>query len=201
MALCSRGAALSPITHALASWVLAETVPSLTRRDRALVVVAGVIPDLDGLGAIAEMATWNSDHPLLWFSEYHHALHNLGFFLLVAAAVCLLARGRWATLLLSALAFHLHLLCDIAGGRGPDGSQWPVPYLSPLPASPQLAWGGQWALNAWQNVLLTVLLLAATLALAWRRGRSPVGLFSPKADAAFVGALRRRFPRRAAPGG
>lgn len=185
---------MSPITHLLASWLVAETAPGLVRRDRILIVCAGVVPDADGLGAIAELATRDSEHPLLWFSRYHHLLHDLGFFLLVGAAVISLARNRGLTLLLAALAFHLHMLCDLLGGRGPDGSQWPIPYLAPFSDTLQLTWKGQWALNAWPNILLTVALLSMTLYLAWKRGRSPVSLFSEGGDRVFVGALRHRFP-------
>jgi inner membrane protein len=63
-----------------------------------------------------------------------------------------------------------------------------------------VAWRGQWALNAWENLLLTAALLLATLALAWQRGFSPLEMVSMKAAAALVGAVRRRFPRRAEAG-
>jgi hypothetical protein len=67
-----------PITHLLIGWTLAQTVP-LTRRDRALATLAGVIPDIDGLGIVAEFLTHDSQHPLLWWSAYHHVLaHNVG---------------------------------------------------------------------------------------------------------------------------
>jgi inner membrane protein len=192
--------AVNPVTHLLASWLVAEAVPGLGDRDRFLIVVAGVIPDVDGMGAFVELATRDSAHPLLWFSEYHHSLHNAGLLLLVGAAVLILAQRRWTTLALAAFTFHLHLAFDVLGGRGPDGSQWPISYLAPFSGALQLMWRGQWALNAWPNILLTVILLAVTLGLAWDRGRSPVGLFSKKADGIFVGALRQRFPRRSEPG-
>ncbi|MGO9084724.1 MAG: hypothetical protein ACLQBK_05815 [Candidatus Sulfotelmatobacter sp.] len=51
-------------------------------------------------------------------------------------------------------------------------------------------------MNAWPNVAITIALLFGTLWLAWRRGFSPLEMISAKADAAFVEALRRRFPRR-----
>jgi hypothetical protein len=39
---------MHPLTHALLGWPLVQAVP-LTRSDRALVTLAGVIPDVDGL--------------------------------------------------------------------------------------------------------------------------------------------------------
>src|SRR5437588_11249240 len=112
---------MSPATHFLASWVLANAAP-LSRRERALVVVAGVAPDEDGLGAIPELLTRNSAHPLLWFTEFHHHLHTLAFALLLAAACFMLARARarTTTALLALASCHLHLLCDLIGARAPD---------------------------------------------------------------------------------
>jgi inner membrane protein len=186
---------MSPVTHFLSGWVLANCA-RLDRKDRALVTFACVIPDIDGLGIIAEIVTRNSTHPLLWFSLYHHSLHNLAFALVVAVAAFALATRKRTTGLLALLSFHLHLLEDVLGSRGPDGDQWPIPYLAPLSSAMQLTWNGQWSLNAWPNVLLTVILLLITFWLAWQRGFSPLEMISERADAAFVGALRRRFPRR-----
>ena len=69
---------MSPVTHFFSGWVLANCA-NLSRKDRALVTLACVIPDIDGLGIIPEILTRNSAHPLLWFTLYHHALHNLAF--------------------------------------------------------------------------------------------------------------------------
>jgi len=184
---------MSPVTHFLAGWLLANTA-SLSRRDRALVVVAAVIPDVDGLGAIPELLTRNSAHPLTWFSQYHHSLHTLAFALAVTLASFLIAQRRWMTALLVFLSFHLHLLGDLLGARGPDGYSWPIPYLKPFSNSVQLSWHGQWALNAWPNVVITSFFAFLTLFLAWRNGFSPLEFVSANANAVLVSALRRRFP-------
>jgi len=183
---------MSPVTHGLLSYLVAESA-RLSRRDRALVTAAGVIPDLDGLGFGVELLTRDSEHPLLWFSQYHHLFHNILFALLVAGAVFAAARRRWTASLLALAAVHLHYLCDLVGARGPDGAQWPLPYLWPFDREQSLVWSGQWPLNGWPNFALTGAALALVFFLAWRRGYSPVGLFSERADAAFVGALRGRF--------
>jgi hypothetical protein len=115
---------MSPITHFLMGWAVANSAPSLDRRDRALVTWASVVPDIDGLGIIAEWATRNSNHPLNWWSDYHHVLgHNIGFAILVSASAAILARQKLATTLLLFVSFHLHLLGDLVGARGPDGYQ------------------------------------------------------------------------------
>lgn len=122
---------MSPATHFLVGWMVANST-RLDRRERAAVAIAGVIPDLDGLGVVAEILTRNTSRPLTWFSDYHHTLHNLPFALLVSVVAFLLARRRWKTAALAFLAFHLHLLGDLVGARGPDGYQWPIPYLLPF---------------------------------------------------------------------
>jgi len=156
------------------------------------VTLAGVVPDIDGLGVIVEILTRHSRHPLEWFSTYHHALHTLPFPYSSLASV-LVVRQRWKIAALTLLSFHLHLLEDLVGARGPDGYQWPIPYLMPFSQAGTLSWIGQWALNAWPNFLITGALLIATFYLAWRRGYSPLEMVSLKADAAFVGALRNGF--------
>ncbi len=209
---------MSPVTHFLAGWLLASVRsqgrPLLTRREKALVVAAAVAPDIDGLGIIPELLTRNSAHPLLWFSLYHHSLHNLGFALLCTLAAFLIAglpnfalgpamRSRpmpahpWLTAALVFVSFHLHLLCDLIGSRGPDGDQWPIPYLAPFSHALQLTWHGQWALNGWPNLAMTGLFLLATVWLAWRLETSPLELFSGPANRAFAKALRQRFSPQA----
>ena len=167
---------------------------TLNRRERALVAIAGVIPDIDGLGAVPEVLTRNSARPITWFSDYHHTFHNLSFALAVAVAAYLLAQRRWKTALLAFLSFHLHLLGDLVGARGPEGEPWAMPYFLPFSRTWEWTWEGQWALNAWPNFVITFALLAATFYLAWRRGFSPLEIFSERADRAFVGVLRKRFP-------
>jgi inner membrane protein len=187
---------MSPVTHFLSGWVLSNCA-RLDQKDRALVTLACVIPDADGLGIIPEILTRNSAHPLLWFTLYHHSLHNLAFALVVSAVAFVIATRNWATALLALVSFHLHLFEDVLGSRGPDGYQWPIPYLHPFSSSLQISWHGQWGLNAWPNVAVTIALLFVTLWLAWSRGFSPLEMVSTKADASLVTALRQRFQPRA----
>lgn len=185
---------MSPVTHFLTGWVFANSV-ALDRRDRAIVTWAGVVPDVDGLGIVADALTRHSQHPTDWFATYHHSLHTLLFALIVSACAFLLATNRWKTAAMALASFHLHLFEDLLGSRGPDGYQWPIPYLMPFSHLGALTWRGQWALNAWPNFAITIALLLVTFYLAWARGFSPLEMVSQKADAAFVATLRRRFPR------
>jgi inner membrane protein len=186
---------MSPATHFLTGWILANSA-SLSRRERAIVTLAGVAPDVDGLGIVVEYLTRNSNHPLEWFSKYHHSLHSLPFAVVVAIAAFALATQRFKTAGLAFLSFHIHLLEDLVGSRGPDGYQWPIPYLMPFSRACEFTWHGQWALNAWPNFAITIGLLVVTFYLAWKRGFSPLEIVSIKLDATFVATLRARFPAR-----
>jgi inner membrane protein len=97
------------------------------------------------------------------------------------------------TAVLAFISFHLHLLCDLIGARGPDGDQWPIPYLKPFSNSVQLAWHGQWTLNGWQNFAITGFFLLATFWIAWRYAASPLELVSQQANQALTQTLRHRF--------
>ena len=184
---------MNPVTHLLVGWTVANTT-TLTQRERALVAIAGIVPDVDGFGIVTDLLTRNSEHPLELWGRFHHVLaHNLGFGLGVGVAAFALSRRRWVTASLALLSFHLHLAGDLVGARGPDGDQWPIPYLSPYSQDWQLTWTGQWALNAWPNFVITGALLLLAFYLAWRRAFSPLELVSSRADRAFVKTLRDRF--------
>jgi inner membrane protein len=180
-------------THLLTGWALANAMP-LERRDRAIVTLAGIAPDIDGLGFVVEYTPLNQLIPLHWFSDYHHVLaHNLGFGLLITVIALMICRRRFFAPVMVFVSFHLHLLADIVGSRGPDGYQWPIPYLLPFSDKWQLTWQGQWALVSWQNISITILFLILTIWLAWKRGFSPLEIISQRADARVVETLRARF--------
>ena len=175
-------------THALASWLLAEAGPaSMTRRDRTLVLAAGLAPDLDALSLLGGIAAYQKWHHLL--------LHNVVGAALTTIVCAVSARSRLAVGVLALLSFHLHLLFDLLGSGGPDGSVWSIPYLVPF-SSHEFSWRGQWPLGSWQNVTFTAFLVLASWSVAVRRGRTIVQTISPGADAKVVEVLKRRWPLR-----
>jgi LexA-binding, inner membrane-associated putative hydrolase len=185
---------MNPVEHLLIGWCVANTSSRLTSRDRLLITVAAVVPDIDGLGMLAEIPTRNTVHPILWWTDYHHILaHNVAAAVMVTLLAFTLARTRWLTAFLALISFHTHILGDVIGARGPDGYQWPIPYFLPFSRTPELTWDGQWALNAWQNMVITGCALLISIYLAWRRGFSPLEMFSKRVDAVFVSTLRQRF--------
>jgi hypothetical protein len=166
----------------------------LSNRDRAIVALAGVAPDIDGIGLAVEFATRGNADPVLWYSNYHHVLaHNVTFASLCYLLAFGLAQRRCVTGALAFLAVHVHLLGDLLGSGALDGYPWPIPYLAPFSDAWQMVWSGQWALSSWQNKLITVLLMTVALYLAWRRAFSPLSLIWPRGDRVFVKTLRARF--------
>ena len=63
---------MNPITHLLVGWTVAQTA-FLSRRERAIVTLAGVAPDLDGAGILLDFATGR--HPGAGaYAAYHHVI-------------------------------------------------------------------------------------------------------------------------------
>ncbi len=173
------------------SWLASNTVKASVR-ERTIITIAGIAPDIDGLGLVIDPISRLTGHPTNYWGEVHHALHNLGFCLLVALASALLAKvKRLKVALLAFTVFHLHLLCDLIGSRGPDGYQWPLPYLQPFSDRVHLTWEYQWALNAWPNIIIGVALIIAMGAFAKIKGRSAFEIVSSKADSAFYSVVNK----------
>lgn len=147
---------MAPGAHLLFSWLVGVNLFN-ARRERALVAIAGVAPDLDGLGLIVDKVSGTTNY----FFQYHHYLgHSVFSAIIIASIAAAFAKVQKLTVWFAAFfVVHLHLLCDIAGSKGPDGNQWPIHYLYPLNPYYSISWAHQWELNAWQNILTMVLLL------------------------------------------
>ena len=183
---------MSPETHLLASWIIAAKTTD-NSRDCRLVTLAGIVPDADGLGLLVDLAGgWLGCKQTFFYEHYHHyLLHGLAGGVLIAALAACLARRRLRVALLAVLVFHLHLLCDFAGSRGPSLEDlWPIFYLGPFDKDPMWVWRGQWRLDSWINRCLSAGLFLYALWLPIRLGHSPVGVLNRRADQVFVGVLR-----------
>lgn len=174
---------MSPLIHAEVGWLLAQ--PLTKRRDRLLVVAAAVIPDLDGAGLLV------SDE---LYSSWHHKLAHGLIAALVVSTLVGVASKRLVALVLAVLAFHSHILMDLAG----SGPGWPILYWWPWRETEWLpSW--QWDLASWQNSAIGLTVTLVCLACALAIGRTPVEIFSPRADARVVETLRARFRRTPRP--
>ena len=191
---------MSPFTHLLASWIVAvHTIDN--PRDARLVTLAGVLPDIDGLGLGLDLL---KDPSLrggaYYYQEYHHWLaHGIAGGLVIAILMTCFARCRWKVFGMALVAFHLHLICDLLGSRGPSPQDfWTIFYLGPFSRHWELVWSHQWQLDGWQNRIIGCTLFLWALWLAVKHGHSFVGVFNRRLDSVVVGTLRKWFPPRLA---
>ncbi len=192
---------MSPLAHLIGSWLVASATTNHPR-DRKLVTLAGVLPDADGLGVIPDViGSWVSgkECTFQYYQQYHHILlHGWPGAILVSVLLAFFARKKWRVLFLCLLTFHLHLVCDLIGSRGPTvGDFWPICYSEPLFRLPIWFWKRQWRLDGWQNQIIFATLLAASIWLAVKRGYSFVEVVSARADKVFVQVLRKWFGKAA----
>ncbi len=182
------------VTHLLVGWTVAEHVTEKPR-DRALITWCSVVPDLDGLGLLIDWIGRTLGYQWSFYEQYHRiALHGLPAAMLFALLAALLADDKIRAAIWSFVSFHLHLFGDIAGSRGSSPVDlWPIHYLEPVSNAITFSWAGQWPLTSWQNTAFTIALMVYALALALRRGYSPVSLFSKRADRVFVATLQKRW--------
>lgn len=171
-------------THALLGWLIAQPLPSV--RDRRLVTLAAVLPDIDGLAALGGVEL---------YQRHHHTFgHNVFAWGVTVLGACLFAKRKMPTTVLSALGFASHLFTDLLG----SGFDWPLHPLWPvswwqLEFHPPF----QWELASWQNYLAALLCFGAMVFLALKRGRSVVEVFGAKAELHFVATLQKWLGRRA----
>jgi inner membrane protein len=178
---------MSPLTHLIGSWLIASATTT-NPRDRKLVTLAGVLPDVDGIGVIPDVVgSWISgtDCTFHYYQTYHHLLlHGWPGAVAISILLTFFARQRWRVLLLCLLTFHLHLLCDIVGSRGPSpGDLWPICYSEPLFRHPIWFWKHQWKLDGWQNQTIFIVIFVGALWLAVKLGYSFVEVISRRLDA------------------
>lgn len=186
---------MSPVAHFIGSWLVAAATTKNVR-DRRLVTWAGVLPDLDGLGMVVDVVKSLSSGQEMnfhYYQKFHHIwLHGWPGALLVAIVLACFARQRWRVAIGCLVTFHLHLLCDLLGSRGPSPSDlWPICYGEPLFRYPVWFWKGQWKLDSWQNLSVFIVIFALSLWVAIKLGHSFVEVFSQRADSIFVAVLRK----------
>ncbi|MHC4821101.1 MAG: metal-dependent hydrolase [Planctomycetota bacterium] len=163
------------------------------RRDRVIVTLAGLGPDVDApiLLAMGEDA----------FVKYHHDwTHHLAGAFAAFGLALLFGKKRWACAGWAAAAWCLHLLLDMigAGDRSPGHPfEYRLPLFWPFGGREFEPFAFAWPLNSWQNAAIMV---AAIVAMGWmgvRHRRTVLEVLSPRADRAVVTVLLRRFGRSA----
>ena len=188
---------MSPITHFIGSWLVASTVTD-NPRDRKLVTLAGVLPDADGLGIVADTVgsmISGKENTFQYYHQYHHLLlHGWPAAFTISLSLMCFAQKKPQVLLWCLVTFHLHLLCDLVGSRGPDvGDLWPICYSEPLFRHPIWFWKHQWKLDGWQNQMIFVVLLITSFWVAIKKGFSFVEVISRRLDLIFVTVLQKWY--------
>lgn len=173
---------MSPGQHFIISWVTANTV-KLDRKSRIYITLSGLLPDIDGVGYIFDkIGNYFGSHTG-YYEQFHHIYcHNVFFGLSLAIIVFFSCSKKYSVFLLSFVAFNLHIICDIAGARGPDGDQWPISYFYPLLPDIQLVWSGQWELSSWINSIIGVIFFVIALIIARYRHVTFFELFSKRIE-------------------
>jgi membrane-bound metal-dependent hydrolase YbcI (DUF457 family) len=171
---------VNPIVHGEIAWLCGQGLAN--RRDRLLVTLAGLAPDLDGISLVGGHDS---------FGYYHHRLgHGILAAVVVGRILWRQGTDRKGTLLAGLLAFHLHVLCDLAG----DGAHWGIVYWWPL-SQREWFWEGAWGFVSWQNSLIGLTATLGCLGTAFIWKRTIVETISRRWDAEIVRTLRGRFGR------
>lgn len=170
---------MTPGAHLVLSWLSSVNIVT-DSRERRIVTYAGLSPDLDGIGLIADKLTGETTY----YEQFHHYIGHCGVAALIVPLIAMYFAKieKLRVLFLSFFVFHVHILCDIVGSKGSDGYQWPIYYLYPFDASFELTWSGQWELNAWQNSVIMATSLGACLYIAAKRRYSFMEVFGKRFD-------------------
>lgn len=165
-------------THVLSGWCVGNLVPRFSARERGFCMLAASLADLDGLGIVVS-------REMYW--DYHHVLgHNLSYGLVLSALLAVFSRrGNRAVGFMAYLAlYHLHLLMDFYG----SGPGWGIAYLWPFES---WQWRSEhaWQFYSWQNISAAAVMVLWTVAIANRRGRTPLETVMPSLDAQLAQRL------------
>jgi hypothetical protein len=165
-------------THILSGWCAASLL-RLTPRERLFAMIAASAADVDGISILFGEGTYQT---------YHHLLgHNLLWAVVVAVVLAQLATNKLKAFVLYLALGHLHLVMDYFG----SGPLWPIYYLWPFNGTFYFVNKNGWPFTSWQNTTVAAALLAWTIGIAYRQGRTPLELITPRLDRAFVAWLRQ----------
>jgi len=174
---------MDPLNHALIAWTIANSF-NVDVRTRRFCLLAGVIPDLDGIPILFDEEM---------FLAVHHTFgHTLLFGVLVSLVFALFLEKKRLGFYVILLGFAAHLGADIIG------SNWPVPAFAPLlPAQISISpYASDFIIYSVIGPVFLVLgILAAVLVLV-RLKRSPMEFFSKRWDGIMVNFLTLPFKEK-----
>jgi len=165
---------MNPIVHGMLAWIFAA-LAIRNLHDRRLVVIAGVIPDIDAILLFVSEDL---------FYEYHHTLgHSYVFAIPLAVLFGLAARSRSRVFLGTIGVFTLHLVADYFG------SNWSIQFLYPfsdyeLTSSEYLSYHTIYEVI---NPIIAVISIIIVLIIVYGKEFSPFEFISPNLDKKLVG--------------
>jgi len=195
-------------SHLIISWFVAEACGIKSSRDRRIVALSGLAPDIDSLTYVSAIVYFRFDKDLafehVWEVVHHRYTHGLGFVVLTGIIAFMVASrfsvfgprresgvvagltGRAGKVaLLALLVSAIPVFCDVVGG----GPTWPV-----FPAWPisDLAWAVDWSwtLGEWPNSVILFASLAGMMLYARVSGYSPMESINYSFDKWFVRVIK-----------
>ena len=200
-------------SHLIISWFVAEAHGLDSPRERRIVALSGLAPDIDVLSYAGAIVYYGFDKDRafenVWQIVHHRYTHGLGFILLTGIIAFLIAGRFWVTedrrtdnlnrsviadaakvALLSMLVSVVHVFCDVVGG----GPTWPVFPLWPLS---DLSWAVSWSwtLAEWPNSAVLFGCLVGTMIYARCAGYSPMETINYRFDRWFVTIVQKGSDR------
>ncbi len=183
-------------SHLLISWFAAEAAGLRSSRDRRIVALSGLAPDIDVLAYLGAIVYFGLDKELafehVWQVVHHRYTHGLGFVLLTGIVTFIVAsrgtmpsemalRRAAGVAVLSMIASIVHVFCDVVGG----GPTWPVYPLWPVS---DFSWAVNWSwtLADWPNTVILFMCLAGMMLYAKKSGHSAMESLNYKLDRWFV---------------
>jgi hypothetical protein len=169
---------MSPLIHLITVWLIAILF-SLELKERRIVVLAGIISDIDGALILISQDL---------FLEYHHSFgHSLIFGIPFILVISLIFSSKLRTKLIvsgvSLFAFISHLLLDIFGTNWSVNPFYPILDLD-LSISPTLSNEIiYWVLDPIFAIIIFVLMAF----IIYKKERSPVEFISVKLDKIMTG--------------
>ncbi len=169
---------MSPIIHLITAWLIAMFF-AIELKERRIVVLAGIIPDIDGAFILFNFEA---------YLEYHHTFgHSYVFgipFILITAFLFLdNIKLKLKVSLIALLGFTSHLVLDMIG------SDWPVSLLYPLSREGYCIFPSipneiiYWVINP----VYAIIVVSLMAWIIYKKERSPIEFISQKFDRIMTG--------------
>jgi hypothetical protein len=165
---------MSPLIHLVTAWVIA-IIFSSKLKDRRIIVLCGIIPDIDGVFILFSTEL---------FIRYHHGFgHSYIFGIPLILILSYFSSEKLKTILFSIISFSSHLILDIIGTDWAINPLYPFFYHD-LKISHLISTQTIYLLI---NPIYAIIILIIMALITIERERSPMEFISVKLDKIFSG--------------